>query len=344
MNAIGVIGGGGWGTALAKLCTEKGLSVDIWVREPEVTEEINGKHTNNTFLPGVVLPQALHASTSLENVVRNKKYLITAVPTQWVRSVARQMAAFVARDAIIISVSKGLEVHSLKTLTSVLEEELPEHDPSAIVALSGPNHAEEVARNIPSATVVATPVLKYAEEVQDLLISPRFRVYTNPDRMGVQLGGALKNVIALAAGISDGLGFGDNSKAALVTRGLSEIARLGAAMGAKTPTFAGLSGMGDLFVTAGSKHSRNAWAGRELGAGKTLEEITASTKMVVEGVTTTQAAYELAKQLNIEMPITSITYQILFKGMPPHDGVAQLMERMRTHEMEEVVSATYSWI
>ncbi|HBF36524.1 MAG TPA: NAD(P)H-dependent glycerol-3-phosphate dehydrogenase [Firmicutes bacterium] len=344
MNTIGVIGGGGWGTALAKMCTEKGLPVDIWVREPEITEEINSRHTNNTFLPGVILPQALHANTSLESVVRNKKYLITAVPTQWVRSVARQMAPLVAEDAIIISVSKGLEVQSLKTLTAVLEEELPGRDPNSIVALSGPNHAEEVARNIPSATVVATPVLKYAEQVQDLLISPRFRVYTNPDRMGVQLGGALKNVIALAAGISDGLGFGDNSKAALVTRGLSEIARLGAAMGAKTPTFAGLSGMGDLFVTAGSKHSRNAWAGRELGAGKTLKEITASTKMVVEGVTTTQAAYQLAKELKIEMPITAITYQILFEELPPQDGVGQLMERMRTHEMEEVVSATYSWI
>jgi glycerol-3-phosphate dehydrogenase (NAD(P)+) len=344
MSSIGIIGGGGWGTALAKMCAEKGLQAEIWVRETEVAEEINGQHTNNTFLPGVVLPDSLHANTFLEGVVKNKKYLITAVPTQWVRSVARQMSPFIAKDTIIISVSKGLEVQSLKTLTAVLEEELPGHDSNALVALSGPNHAEEVARNIPSVTVVATPVLKYAEEVQDLLISPLFRVYTNPDRIGVQLGGALKNVIALAAGISDGLGFGDNTKAALVTRGLSEIARLGSALGAQTPTFAGLSGMGDLFVTAASKHSRNAWAGRELGQGKTLDEITSSTKMVVEGVGTTQAAYQLAQQLKIEMPITSITNQILFGGLAPKDGVRQLMERMRTHEMEEVVSATYSWI
>jgi glycerol-3-phosphate dehydrogenase (NAD(P)+) len=341
---IGVIGGGGWGTALAKMCAEKGIQVEIWVREPEVVAEINQQHTNNTFLPGVILPNSLQASTSLTDVVKNKRYLITAVPTQWVRSVARQMSNIITKDTIIISVAKGLEVQSLKTITAVLQDELPEHDPNAFVALSGPNHAEEVARNIPSATVVATPVLKYAEEVQDLLISPRFRVYTNPDRMGVQLGGALKNVIALAAGISDGLGFGDNSKAALVTRGLSEIARLGAALGAKTPTFAGLSGMGDLFVTAASKHSRNAWAGRELGQGKTLSEITASTKMVVEGVATCQAAYQLSQQLKIEMPITAITYGILFGGVAPQDGVRQLMERMRTHEMEEVVSATYSWL
>jgi glycerol-3-phosphate dehydrogenase (NAD(P)+) len=344
MIGVGVIGGGGWGTALAKMCAEKGLQVEIWVRETEVAGEINQQHTNQTFLPGVTLPESLKAKTDLADVIKGKKYLITAVPTQWVRSVARQMAPLVARDMIIISVSKGLEVQNLKTLTEVLEEELPDHDSNAFVALSGPNHAEEVARNIPSATVVATPVLKYAEEVQDLLISPRFRVYTNPDRIGVQLGGALKNVIALAAGISDGLGFGDNSKAALVTRGLSEIARLGAAMGAKTPTFAGLSGMGDLFVTASSKHSRNAWAGRELGQGKTLTQITSSTKMVVEGVTTTQAAYQLAQNLKIQMPITTITYQILFEELAPQDGVSQLMERMRTHEMEEVVAATYSWL
>ena len=326
---IGVIGGGGWGTALAKFCTEKGYQVDLWLREPEIVAEINQQHTNQIFLPGVELPEALQASESLAEVAAGKKYLIIAVPSQWLRSVARQLAPIIKSDAIIISVAKGLEVQSLKMLTAVIAEELPFIDGNAIVALSGPNHAEEVARGIPSATVVATPVLKYAEEVQDLLISPLLRVYTNPDRIGVQLGGALKNVIALAAGISDGLGFGDNSKAALVTRGLTEMARLGLALGAKTPTFAGLSGIGDLFVTASSKHSRNAWAGRELGKGRTLTEITSSTKMVIEGVATTQAAYKLAQQLEIEMPITFITYQILFGGVTAKAGVRQLMERGR---------------
>jgi glycerol-3-phosphate dehydrogenase (NAD(P)+) len=229
-------------------------------------------------------------------------------------------------------------------MNTVLAEELPMVDPNAIVALSGPTHAEEVAANYPSLIVVSTPVLKYAEAVQDLLISPTFRVYTNPDRIGVQLGGALKNVIALAAGISEGLGLGDNSKAALVTRGLAEMSRLGAAMGAQTPTFAGLSGMGDLFVTAFSKHSRNSWAGRELGKGRSLEDIVNSTKMVVEGVTTTRAAYQLARSLNVELPITFITHQILYEGVAPQDGVGHLMERVRTHEMEEVVTATYKWI
>lgn len=341
---IGVIGGGGWGTALAKICAEKGHQVMIWARESEVVEEINRNHTNQTFLPDVILPEKITASTDLNKVVSGRRYLITTVPSQWLRAVAREMRSWLASDVLIISASKGLEVATLKKMTDILEEELPMIDPHGIVALSGPTHAEEVAVNNPSAIVVATPVLKYAEEVQDLLISPDFRVYTNPDRIGVQLGGALKNVIALAAGICDGLGLGDNSKAALVTRGMAEISRLGVALGAQSPTFAGLAGMGDLFVTAFSKHSRNSWAGRELGKGKKLAEITASTKMVVEGVATTEAAYQLALRLGVEMPITSVTYRILYQGVAPHDGVRELMGRVRTHEMEEIVSASYAWL
>ncbi len=342
---IAVVGSGGWGTALAFHCAQKGYLVKLWAHEPEVVAEINRQHTNTTFLPGITLPESIEASTSLEEVIADNRYIITAVPSQWLRSVARELAPLIAanRDRVIISASKGIEVQSLKPLATVLEEELPGLESGAILALSGPNHAEEVARGIPTATVVATPLLRYAEEVQDLLISPRFRVYTNPDRLGVQLGGALKNIIALAAGISDGLGFGDNTKAALVTRGLAEMARLGVALGAQSPTFAGLSGMGDLFVTASSKHSRNAWAGRELGKGRSLSEILGSTKMVVEGVTTTEAAYQLARQKQVEMPITNTTYQVLFEGMSPREGVSRLMERVRTHEMEEVVSATYTW-
>ncbi len=340
---VSVIGSGGWGTALAIHCAQKGLPVKLWSFESEVVDEVNHHHTNQTFLPGIILPQTIEASSSLVDVVNDAKFIIMAVPTQWLRSVAKQVALSIKPESIIISAAKGIEVQSLKTLDQVLQEELPMINPGALVALSGPNHAEEVARGVPSATVVATPILKYAEAVQDLLISPRFRVYTNPDRIGVQLGGALKNIIALAAGISDGLGFGDNTKAALVTRGLAEMARLGLALGAQTPTFAGLSGMGDLFVTAASIHSRNAWAGRELGKGRSLQEILGSTKMVVEGVATTQAAYRLANQKQVEMPIVSIVHQILYEGLSPKEGVSQLMERMRTHEMEEVVSGTYTW-
>jgi glycerol-3-phosphate dehydrogenase (NAD(P)+) len=340
---IGIIGGGGWGTALAKLCAEKGYQVHLWAFEKEVVDEINQRRTNQVFLPGIQLPELIHASQSIAEVVSGKSYLITAIPSQWLRQVARQMAPYIGEQTMVISVTKGLEVGSLKIMTAVLEEELPNINPGAIVALSGPNHAEEVARNIPSVTVVSTPVLNYAEKAQDLLIGPLFRVYTNPDRIGVQLGGALKNTIAIAAGISDGLGFGDNTKAALITRGVVEIARLGMALGAQTPTFSGLSGVGDLFVTASSIHSRNAWAGRELGKGKTLAEITSSTKMVIEGVTTTKAAYQLAQQLKVELPITSIVYQILFEGLSPKEGVSLLMTRIHTHEMEETIIGTYTW-
>ncbi len=341
---IGIIGGGGWGTTLAKHCAEKGYQVALWALEPEVVDEINNQHTNQVFLPGVRLPESIHASNSIAEVVSGKSYLITAIPSKWLRQVARKMSPYVSEQMIVISVTKGLELNSLKTMTTVLAEELPNIDENAIVALSGPNHAEEVARSIPSATVVSTPVLYYAEKVQDLLISPLFRVYTNPDRIGVELGGALKNIIALAAGISDGLGFGDNTKAMLVTRGLVEIARLGTALGAQTPTFSGLSGMGDLFVTASSIHSRNSWAGRELGKGRTLAEITVSTRMVIEGVTTTEAAYQLAHKLKVELPITFTTYQILFEGLSPQKGVSRLMERTRTHEMEEIITGTYTWV
>jgi glycerol-3-phosphate dehydrogenase (NAD(P)+) len=341
---IGVIGGGGWGTALAKICAEKGFAVTLWAREAEVVAEINEQHTNQTFLKGIVIPDAVRATTSMAEAVTGQKYLFFTVPSQWLRSVAQEASQYVSADMMIISATKGLEIESLKMMSTVLTEELPMIDPNFIVTISGPTHAEEVAANYPTLIVVSTPRLKCAEAVQDLLISPTFRVYTNPDQIGVQLGGALKNVIALAAGISDGLGFGDNSKAALVTRGMTEMSRLGAALGAQTPTFAGLSGMGDLFVTAFSKHSRNSWAGREIGKGRSLKEVVNSTKMVVEGVATTQAAYQLARSLQVEMPITFITHKILYEGISPRDGVGQLMERIRTHEMEEVVSATYTWV
>jgi glycerol-3-phosphate dehydrogenase (NAD(P)+) len=334
---IGVIGGGGWGTALAKHCAQKGYQVGIWVLEPEIAAEINQQHTNQTFLPGVGLPGSLYASNSLADIVSGKKFLIISVPSLWLRETAQKIAPFIDPQTIIISTTKGLELHSYKLMTTVLAEELPTINQGAFVALSGPTHAEEVARDIPSAAVVSTPEQSYAEKAQELLISPLFRIYTNPDRVGVQLGGALKNVIALAAGISDGLGFGDNTKAALVTRGLVEISRLGLALGAKKLTFSGLSGMGDLFVTASSIHSRNSWAGRELGKGKTLAEISASTKMVIEGGSATRAAYELAHQLKVELPITEITYQILFESLSPKVGVRQLMERAKTHEIEELV-------
>jgi glycerol-3-phosphate dehydrogenase (NAD(P)+) len=262
------------------------------------------------------------------------------VPSQWVRNVARQLSGVISNESLVINAAKGLELTTQKRLTEVLIEELPIPD-HRIVALSGPNHAEEVGLNLPSASVVASPELSCAQEAQDLLMNNFFRVYTNPDRIGVELGGAFKNIISLAAGISEGLGFGDNTKAAIITRGIAEMARLGTAMGAKSDTFAGLSGLGDLFVTASSKHSRNRWAGQEIGNGRSPEEVLASTPMVVEGVPTTKAAYLLAQKTGVELPITNKVYEVLFEGASPKQCVGELMARGRTHETEEVAEVIH---
>lgn len=332
---LGVIGAGGWGTALAKVLADNCHDVVLWARETEIVDEINQRHQNSQFLSGVNLPEKLVATNLLEQAVLDRQALVMAVPSQWVRSMAKQVSAFIHPEALVVNVAKGLEITSQKRLTEVLEEELPVPD-EHIVALSGPNHAEEVARGVPSATVVASPNQGVAETVQDLFMNAQFRVYTNADRTGVELGGALKNIIALAGGITDGLGFGDNTKAALITRGIAEMARLGAALGALPQTFAGLSGLGDLFVTASSRHSRNNWAGREIGSGRSPQEVLSSTPMVVEGAPTSKAAYLLSKKLKVEMPITTKVYEVLYEGASPLKGVSELMARVRTHESEEV--------
>ncbi|HHW12362.1 MAG TPA: NAD(P)H-dependent glycerol-3-phosphate dehydrogenase [Firmicutes bacterium] len=332
---VGVVGAGGWGTALAKLLTENGHQVMLWAYEQETMAEINQKHTNERFLPGVVLPAELRASTDPAEVVDGAEFVTFVVPSQWVRTTAKQFASHLAPETVVVNAGKGLEIQTLKTLSQVLKEELSalHHE---IVVLSGPNHSEEVSRRLPSATVVASPDLKVAEEVQEIFMSPYFRVYTNRDRLGVELGGALKNVFSMAAGICDGLNFGDNTKAALVTRALAEMRRLGVMMGAEPETFSGLSGLGDLFVTAASRHSRNAWAGREIGKGRRLEEILASTPMVVEGVPTTKAAYALSKKFQVELPIVEKMYQVLFEDYPPRQAVEDLMIRERRSETEDI--------
>ncbi len=330
---IGVVGAGGWGTALAKLLTENGHQVKMWAYEQETMAEINQNHTNERFLPGVVLPAELTASTDPEEVAKDAELMTFVVPSQWLRTTAKLFTAYLAPETVVVNAGKGVEIQTLKTLTQVLKEELPALR-REIVALSGPNHSEEVSRRLPSATVVAAPDLKVAELVQEVFMSPYFRVYTNQDRLGVELGGALKNVFSMAAGICDGLNFGDNTKAALVTRALAEMRRLGVAMGANPVTFSGLSGLGDLFVTAASRHSRNAWAGREIGKGRRLEEVLASTPMVVEGVPTTKAAYALSKKFQVDLPIIEKMYQVLFEDYPPRQAVEELMIRQRRSEME----------
>ncbi|NLW57105.1 MAG: NAD(P)-dependent glycerol-3-phosphate dehydrogenase [Firmicutes bacterium] len=332
---IGVVGAGGWGTAQAKLLVENGHQVILWAYEPETVQEINELHTNQRFLPGVNLPEDLVASQDPEEVVSGAELIVFVVPSQWLRSTAKLFADLLSPNVIIVNASKGFDHQSLNLLSQVLKEELGVPD-QQLVVLSGPNHSEEVGRQIPSATVVASPELSVTEIVQEAYISPYFRVYTSLDRLGVEIGGALKNIYAIAAGICEGLNYGDNTKAALVTRALAEMRRLGEVMGAQPVTFSGLSGLGDLYVTAASRHSRNAWAGREIGKGRTLEEILSSTPMVVEGVPTTKAAYELSKRFQVELPIIEKMYQILYSGYHPRQAVEELMTRKRRHETESI--------
>ena len=272
---------------------------------------------------------------NLEECVSGMEVVVLAVPSQAVRETAKKMSAYIAPDTIIINAAKGLEMNTHKRLSQVIQEEIPL---ARVAVLSGPSHAEEVGRGIPTTVVCSSEDKTVAELVQDVFMSPFFRVYTNQDLTGVETGGALKNIIAIAAGISDGLGYGDNTKAALMTRGATEMARLGQAMGASILTFAGLTGIGDLIVTCTSMHSRNRRAGILLGQGKPLEEVLQAVGMVVEGVDTCKAAYELAQQLGVEMPITEQLYQILFKGKDPALAVNELMLRDKTHESEDAVN------
>jgi len=329
---VAVIGGGSWGTALAILLANKGADVDLWARNPQRIAEINQQRTNKHYLPDVVIPETLTGTTDLEQAVYGKDAVVLAVPSQAVRGMVKELAPLFNRKPIVINTAKGIEKETGLRLSQVMAEELPQGLKRKLAVLSGPSHAEEVSRQLPTA-VVATGVEKtVAHAVQDLFMAPSFRVYTHPDLIGVELGGALKNVIALCTGISDGLGFGDNTKAALMTRGMAEIARLGVAMGAELMTFAGLAGMGDLVVTCTSMYSRNRRAGIELGKGKNLDQVLKDMGMVVEGVKTTEVAYGLAQQKNVEMPIVEEAYKVLYEGQDAREGVSNLMLRDKTEE------------
>lgn len=334
MEKICVLGAGSWGTALALVVAKKGYNVSMWTLNEEQCEKINQTRENVDYLPGVNIPENISVTTKLEQAVVNSDVIVLAVPSQAIRSICKQIRPFVKENQILVDVAKGLEKGTGLRLSQVCESELPE---CKYVVLSGPSHAEEVSRDIPTTVVVASEDLKASEKVQDIFMSPKFRVYTNPDVVGVELGGALKNIIAFGAGICDGLGYGDNAKAALMTRGIREISRLGVALGAKTSTFSGLSGIGDLIVTCTSMHSRNRRAGILIGQGKSLDETLKEVKMVVEGITATEVAYEVSKELNIEMPITNAIYSVLHNGSDTDKVVEELMMRNRTHEVEEVV-------
>ncbi|MBV6714625.1 NAD(P)H-dependent glycerol-3-phosphate dehydrogenase [Paenibacillus chitinolyticus] len=341
---VSVLVAGSWGTALASVLAANDLDVTIWTRNAGQAEEINTLHTNSRYLQDIALSPRIRATTSIREAVENKDAVVFVVPSAGMREVASQVREFLSPDTLVIHATKGFESLTLKRMTTVLAEELPQCDPGRIVVLSGPSHAEEVIRECPTTVVVASPTVEAAEAAQDLFINSYFRVYTNPDVTGVEVGGALKNIIALGAGLSDGLRFGDNAKAALLTRGLAEIARLGAEMGANPMTFAGLAGIGDLVVTCTSTHSRNWKAGYLLGQGEPLDQVLDKMGMVVEGVKTTKSAYALAQEYGVTMPITNELHHVLFEGKAPRAAVEDLMGRGRTHEIEEVANQTDKWI
>ncbi len=336
---IAILGAGSWATAISVLLAQKGVDVKLWSIIPEQVAEINETRENKSFLPGVSIPSGVQAVADLEQALAGAEAVVFGVPSHAFREVIRKAVSFIPGGAIIVNVAKGIEEDSLCRMSQVFANEACPEMTRRYVALSGPSHAEEVGRMVPTAVVASSVCMDSAVYVQDLFMCETFRVYTNPDVTGVELGGALKNIIALGTGIADGLGYGDNSKAALMTRGLAEISRMGMAMGANPLTFAGLAGVGDLIVTCTSMHSRNRRAGIAIGSGKSVDEALAEVKMVVEGVRTTRAARRLARSLEVEIPITEQIHQVLFEGLSPAVAVKRLMTRGKTHEMEEVALA-----
>lgn len=328
MAKIGVIGAGSWGTALAVLLANNRHEVTMWSKlQTEIDMLKNDRQLAS--LEGVILPESVAVEADLQKAMDNKDLLVLAVASAYIRSTANLMKGFIKDGQIIVNVAKGVEEETLYTMSEVISDELPTAD---VAVLSGPSHAEEVGKGIPTTIVVGATTRETAELVQSYFMSKVFRVYISPDIKGIELGAALKNVIALAAGIADGLGYGDNTKAALITRGIAEISRLGTKMGCKAETFAGLSGIGDLIVTCASMHSRNRRAGILLGKGLPLDEVIKEVKMVVEGVYSAKAALKLAKEYDVEMPIIEQVNAILFDGKAPADAVMDLMLRDKRHE------------
>lgn len=333
MANIGVIGAGSWGIALALLLHNNGNQVTVWSIINEEVEMLKEHREHKDKLPGVKLPVSMIITNDLEAAINGMDLLVLAVPSTFVRSTSRMMEKYVIEKQIIINVAKGIEEATLMTLSDIIEEEIPQ---AIVTVLSGPSHAEEVGKGMPTTIVVGAKEKEVAEYIQNIFMNEVFRVYISSDVLGIELGAALKNVVALSAGIADGLGYGDNTKAALITRGLSEIIRLGTAMGGKFETFCGLSGIGDLIVTCASVHSRNCKAGFLIGKGYTMEEAMTEVKMVVEGVYSTKAAVALAKKYNIEMPLIQQVNAVLFEGMKADDAVKNLMLRDKKLEHDDL--------
>ncbi len=334
-SKIAVLGAGSWGTALAIHLASKGFNPLLWTYRLSQFEEMKNSRRNRSYLSQAVISENIYLSNDLEEAVSTAEIIITAVPSHTLRKLFSDLKPYIGRAAILINGAKGIDEITLQRTSEIYKEIFYEN--SSFVVLSGPSHAEEVCEGMPTAVVVASSDKESAKRAQNILMSDSFRVYTSSDVTGVELAGALKNVIALGTGIADGLNYGDNTKAALITRGLAEMVRLGSALGANPKTFSGLTGVGDLIVTCTSKHSRNRRAGIEIGKGKTVNQALEEVKMVVEGVRTTKAANKLSKIADVEMPITSEMYKVLFEEKDPRQGVIDLMTRDKKDEIEEFV-------
>lgn len=327
MTDIAVLGAGGWGIAIAKLLSENGHRVRLWEYDPKELQRISAVREHTQKLPGVIIPDEVEITDDLNKAISGSELLALALPSHTVRGVAKRLSSLELDNSLVVNLAKGIENDTLLRMSEVLRQELPSHLHENITTLSGPSHAEEVARKHPTTVVVAGFKEEIAKRVQETFMNPYFRVYTNSDLVGVELGGSLKNVIAIASGICDGMGLGDNSKGALLSRGLAEIIRLGGKLGAKGETFAGLSGLGDLVTTCISRYSRNRFVGEEIGRGRTLKEVESKMVMVAEGIKTTRSAYQLSLKHQIEMPITQQVHWVLFGDKKPGAAINELMTR-----------------
>ena len=335
MANVGIMGAGSWGTALALLLHKNGHQVTVWSISEEEVEMLSTKREHESKLPGVRIPDDMEFTSDLAKAVKDKDFIVMAVPSPFTRSTAKSMSPYIPEGQIIVDVAKGIEEDTLMTLSQQIEQEIPQAD---VAVLSGPSHAEEVGRGIPTSVVIGAKTKKTAEYLQSMFMNEVFRVYTSPDILGMELGGSLKNVIALAAGIADGLGYGDNTKAALITRGIAEIARLGVEAGGALESFTGLTGIGDLIVTCASIHSRNRKAGYLIGQGMSMQEAMDEVKMVVEGVYSTKAAVKMGKKYGVSTPIIEEVNKVLFEGKNPGEAVRDLMLRDSKPEI-----STLSW-
>jgi glycerol-3-phosphate dehydrogenase (NAD(P)+) len=344
MKQVGVLGAGSWGTTLAVLLANKRIKTVLWARDQELAKQIRKSHENKSYLPGIELPSTLEITSDIAKAVSNKEIILFVVPSHGLREVAKQIAMALSDFSqspnlpyALVSASKGIENRSLLTMTEIMKEVLPSRLSGRLAALSGPSFAQEVASSIPTAITIAASEHRLCIGLQDLFTTETFRVYTSLDLMGVQLGGALKNVMAIASGISDGMGFGTNTRAALITRGLAEMSRLGMRLGANPLTFAGLAGLGDLVLTCTGDLSRNRQVGLKLGQGQSIEDILKETSMIAEGVKTTISAYAMAKKYKVDMPITNQVYKVLYEGLDPKDAVNELLKRPPRQELMDIL-------